>query len=339
LRSSDSHPWEDDRFEEIESRDTRLRFEVDAEHDGQRLDVFFSDHAGISRSQVRRWIQDGRVLLNEGVVRPSRKVSTGDVAVAQIPAAEPMDVLPEPIALDILHSDEDLIVIDKAAGMVVHPAPGHPSGTLVNALLHHCDDLAGVGGVLRPGIVHRLDRGTSGVMVVAKNDRAHRDLAEQFHDHTIDRAYWAFVRSLPSAERGEVDAPIGRHPRDRKRMSIRTGSGRPALTHWRVLTRYPDSGISQLEIRPETGRTHQIRVHLASQGMPIAGDPVYGRQRDKQRGHDFRIELERPALHAARLGFRHPRTGKRLDFEAPLPEDLAAFQLRLEAFGGGREQT
>ncbi len=316
-----------------------MRFEADAEHEGQRLDVCFSEWADVSRSQVRRWILEGKVLLNGNVVRPSRKVSIGDVAVGEIPEPEPMEVQAENIPLEILYSDPDLIVLDKAAGMVVHPAPGHARGTLVNALLHHCDDLAGVGGVLRPGIVHRLDRGTSGVMVVAKNDDAHRHLSEQFHDHTIDRVYWAFVRSLPSAAHGSLDAPIGRHPKDRKRMSIRTESGRIALTHWRVLTRYPAAGLSQLEIRPETGRTHQIRVHLSSAGMPIAGDPVYGRSRDKHRGHGFRIELERPALHAARLAFSHPRTGERLDFTAPLPEDLAAFERALADFGSGSEAT
>ncbi|MBW2724158.1 MAG: RluA family pseudouridine synthase [Deltaproteobacteria bacterium] len=331
-------PGDQDRGEALEAGNTELRFDVDSECAGQRLDVFFSERSGVSRSQIRRWIADGIVLLNADVVRPSRKVSEGDVAVARVPAAEPMDVLPEAIPLVVLYEDEDLIVIDKAAGMVVHPAPGHPRGTLVNALLHHCDDLAGVGGVLRPGIVHRLDRGTSGVMVVAKNDAAHRHLAKQFHDHTIDRTYWAFVRSIPGAESGEVDGPIGRHPRDRKRMSIRSDSGRAALTRWRIVIRYPASGISRLEIRPETGRTHQIRVHLSSVGMPIVGDPVYGRQRDKKRGQGFRIELERPALHAARLGFSHPRSGDRLDFEAPLPEDLAALLQQLEAFEGGREK-
>jgi 23S rRNA pseudouridine1911/1915/1917 synthase len=251
--------------------------------------------------------------------------------------------VPEAIPIVVLYQDADLIVIDKPAGMVVHPAPGHPRGTLVNALLHHCEDLAGVGGVMRPGIVHRLDRGTSGVIVVAKNDAAHQHLARQFHDHTIDRVYWAFVRSLPGADTGEVDAPIGRHPRDRKRMTIREDSGRSALTRWRVVVRYPEAGISRLEIRPETGRTHQIRVHLSSAGMPIVGDPVYGRQRggrqrEKKRAGGFRSELERPALHAARLGFSHPRSGDRLDFEAPLPDDLAALERQLEAHPGGRDR-
>jgi 23S rRNA pseudouridine1911/1915/1917 synthase len=234
---------------------------------------------------------------------------------------------PEAIALDILYQDSDLIVVDKPAGMVVHPAPGHPGGTLVNALLHHCSDLAGVGGVLRPGIVHRLDQGTSGVMVAAKNDLTHRGLADQFHDHSIERLYRAAVRSVPSADHGRVDRPIGRHLRDRKRMSVRSRSGRPAATRWRVIERFPASRAAWLEIHPETGRTHQIRVHLASIGLPICGDPVYGRAR-KPRNSGFG-RLGRPALHAARLGFSHPRSGESMRFEAPLPADLVDLLARL----------
>jgi 23S rRNA pseudouridine1911/1915/1917 synthase len=229
---------------------------------------------------------------------------------------------PEPIPLSILYEDADLVVVDKPAGLVVHPAPGHPGGTLVNALLHHCGDLAGVGGVLRPGIVHRLDRGTSGVMVAAKSDAAHRGLAEEFRDHTIERIYHALVRGTPGAEEGRIDRPVGRHRRDRKRMSVATGAGREAVTAWRVLRRFPRSGVSWLEIRPETGRTHQIRVHLASAGMPIAGDPVYGRR-------DRTQLLSRPGLHAALLGFVHPTRGERLRFRAPEPEDLVAALERL----------
>jgi 23S rRNA pseudouridine1911/1915/1917 synthase len=316
-----------------------MRFEIDAEHAGQRLDICFSEWADVPRSQVRRWILEGKVLLNGNVVRPSRKVSTGDIAVGELPEPEPTQLQAEDIPLEILYADKDLIVVNKAAGMVVHPAPGHTHGTLVNALLYHCDDLAGVGGVLRPGIVHRLDRGTSGVMVVAKNDDAHRHLSEQFHDHTIERMYLAFVRALPTAASGKVDAPIGRHPKDRKRMSVRTQSGRSSCTNWRVLMRYPRAGLSQLEIRPETGRTHQIRVHLSSAGLPIAGDTVYGRSRERPRSRGFRIELERPALHAARLAFSHPRTGERLDFSAPLADDLAAFEQALAAFGSESDST
>jgi len=284
--------------------------------EGQRVDFVLSQQMGISRSQAQRWIAAERVRLNGRVPRPSGRVRSGDEIDAEPPEPVASIVAPEAIPLSILYEDEDLIVVDKRAGLVVHPAPGHPSGTLVNALLHHCRDLAGVGGVLRPGIVHRLDRGTSGVLVVAKSDAAHTGLAEQFHDHSIEREYRALVRCLPGADSGRVDRPIGRHPRDRKRMSVRFRFGREAHTAWRVLRRFPTSLRTWLAVLPETGRTHQIRVHLASAGMPIVGDSVYGRSK---RTED---NFGRPALHAQVLGFRHPRTGEHLRFEAPLPEDL-----------------
>ena len=217
-----------------------------------------------------------------------------------------------------MYEDDDLVVVDKPAGLVVHPAPGHPRGTLVNALLHHCKQLAGIGGVLRPGIVHRLDKGTSGILVAAKNDAAHRSLAEQFHDHTIERRYQAIVRGTPSADEGRVDEPIGRHPKDRKRMSIASNAGREAHTAWRVVRRYAASQRALLDVFPETGRTHQIRVHLASRGLPIVGDGVYGRGGGPAREK----ALGRPALHAAALGFTHPRSGETMRFEAELPADL-----------------
>jgi len=227
---------------------------------------------------------------------------------------------PEPMDLDVLFEDEDLIVIDKPAGLVVHPAPGHPGGTLVNGLLHHCGDLARAGGVLRPGIVHRLDRGTSGVMVAAKNDEAHAGLSAQFHDHSIDRIYHTFVRGTPGSEAGTIDRPVGRHRRDRKKMSTQSRSGRAAVTHWRILERFTPHATTLLEIRPETGRTHQIRVHLASMGLPIHGDEVYGRAR---KGRKSGLPpLGRPALHASILGFVHPGTQEKLRFEAPFPRDL-----------------
>lgn len=312
-----------------------LRFVVDAGYGGQRLDAFLAERAGVARAQVRRWVERGEALLNDTKVRPSRKVAEGDVVTARVSEAQTFEMVAEEIPLVVLHEDSDIVVVDKVAGMVVHPAPGHMTGTLVNALLHVCGSLAPAGGEMRPGIVHRLDRGTSGVMVVAKSDVAHAHLAEQFHDHTIDRLYRTFVRSVPGADMGIVDAPIGRHPQDRKKMSLRTESGRDALTKWRVLTRYPDAGISLLEIRPETGRTHQIRVHLSSRGMPVAGDPVYGRLKDKK-ARGFRIDLSRPALHAMRLAFTHPTSGERLDFSTPLPEDLLTFERALADFGSGR---
>ena len=299
-----------------------VTFVVGEEEAGRRLDLALADAAGQPRAQVRRWIDAGHVRVNDKPARASRRVRSGDVVRAEPPDPVGCALEPQPIPLEILYEDADLVVVNKPAGLVVHPAPGHPDGTLVNALLHHCGDLAGVGGVLRPGIVHRLDRGTSGVLVAAKNDAAHRGLAEQFRDHTIERIYRALVRGLPGGDEGRIDRPVGRHRRDRKRMSVASPAGREALTAWRVLERFARSGVSWLEIRPETGRTHQIRVHLASAGMPIVGDPIYGR-RDPTR------LLERPALHAAVLGFRHPRAGETLRFDAPEPDDLADALRRL----------
>jgi 23S rRNA pseudouridine1911/1915/1917 synthase len=284
---------------------------------GQRLDLAVAALAGVPRAQARRWIDEGRVARNgDPAPRASERLREGDLLEVEPPEPVPSPLTPEPIPLAVLHEDADLIVIDKPAGLVVHPAPGNPAGTLVNALLHHCGDLAGIGGVLRPGIVHRLDRGTSGVMVVAKHDSAHLSLAEQFRVHSVERVYLALVRGLPRAEEGAVERPIGRHPRERKRMSVHSPAGREARTRWRVRERFPAEGVSLLEVRPETGRTHQIRVHLASAGLPIVGDPVYGRGRS-------RLGPERPALHAAVLGFVHPRSGERLRFAAPCPTDLA----------------
>lgn len=295
------------------------RFLAGESESGQRLDVALAGLAGRSRSQIRRWIDEQRVRVNGAVAQASRRVEVGDAIEALPPEPLPSPLAPEAIPLRILHEDAWLVVVDKPADMVVHPSPGHAGGTLVNALLHHCSALAGAGGVLRPGIVHRLDRGTSGVLVVAKDDASHRALAEQFHDHTILRVYQALVRGVPAEAQGRVDLPVGRHPRDRKRMSVRRRGGREAHTAWRVLRRFPASDRSWLEVRPETGRTHQIRVHLAAAGLPVAGDPVYGR-RGRTRPEPG---LERAALHARVLGFRHPHGGELLRFEAPLPADIA----------------
>lgn len=273
-----------------------------------------------SRSQVQRWIDGGLVLVDGHRVGRASKVSLGmTLEVAPPPAPEASTLVAEDLPLSILHEDDDLLVLDKAAGMVVHPAPGHASGTLVNALLHHCRGLATIGGVERPGIVHRLDRGTSGVMVVAKNDAAHAGLAEQFHDHSVERIYRAIVRATPGQPQGRIERRVGRHREDRKRMSVRTNAGREAITNWRVEERFPERGATLLEIRPETGRTHQIRVHLAASGLPIWGDPVYGKARAPT---PEAPALERPALHAAVLGFRHPTRGESLRFETLLPTDL-----------------
>jgi 23S rRNA pseudouridine1911/1915/1917 synthase len=264
------------------------------------------------------------VRVAGGRASASHRVRSGEELQVALPEPLPSPLAPEAIALAVLHEDAALIVVDKPAGLVVHPAPGHPGGTLVNALLHHCADLSGVGGVLRPGIVHRLDRGTSGVMVAAKTDEAHRGLARQFEEHSVERVYRALVRGVPGASDGRIDLPVGRHPRDRKRMSVRGTPAREARTTWTVLRRFPAAERAWLELRPETGRTHQLRVHLAAVGLPIAGDPVYGRRGRGEPG------LARPALHAAVLGFTHPTSGARLRFEAPEPPDVAERLAALE---------
>lgn len=295
---------------------------MDEANAAQRLDRALAALAGVTRAQARRWIDEGRVHYRGRPARASQRVEAGERLEAAPPEPSQPSATPQAIPLALLHEDEDVVVVDKPAGLVVHPAPGSPSGTLVNALLHHGRALAGAGGVLRPGIVHRLDRGTSGVLVVAKSERAYDSLVEQFRSHSVERLYLALVRGVPGEDAGAADAPIGRHPVDRKRMSISTRSGREARTAWRVRRRFPASGVSLLEVRPETGRTHQIRVHLASRGLPVQGDAVYGRARGPGAGQ--------PALHAARLGFRHPGSGEWLRFEAPLPAEFASELARLE---------
>ena len=313
-----------------------LSFVVDDEFAGQRVDRVLAQLMDIPRSRVASWISQGRVWMNDQLVdRTSRKVQGGFHVRVSPPKPVAAKAEPEPMDLNVLFEDKDLIVLDKPAGLVVHPGPGHPGGTLVNGLLHHCGDLGGVGGVLRPGIVHRLDRGTSGVMVAAKNDEAHAGLSVQFHDHSIDRIYHAFVRGTPGSESGTVDRPVGRHMRDRKKMSTRSRKGRAAVTRWRILERFPHHGTTLLEIRPETGRTHQIRVHLASIGLPVHGDEVYGRAR---KGRKSGLpSLLRPALHASVLGFVHPASEETLRFEAPFPRDLKEWLDILRA--QSREET
>jgi len=297
---------------------------VGPEHAGKRLDAVLARlEPSLSRAQVQRLIDAGEVRVSGERAKPAHKLRAGERIEGAVPAPVETAVTGEALPLAILYEDADVVVIDKPAGMVVHPAPGHASGTLVNALLHHCVDLSGVGGELRPGIVHRLDKDTSGVLVVAKHDRAHRALAAQWKGHGIEREYLAIVRGAPREASGTVDAPIGRHPVDRKRMSTATRRGRAAVTHWRVERRLRDATL--LRVRLETGRTHQIRVHLASIGLPVLGDPVYGRGRGPREAAD----LGRQALHAALLGFAHPTSGAKLRFEAPLPAELVALLERL----------
>jgi 23S rRNA pseudouridine1911/1915/1917 synthase len=303
----------------------KIQHEVTAELEGKRLDAALTAlESDLSRAQVRRLIESGDIRISGERVKPAHRLRPGERIEGLVPEPVASDVEPEAIPLQIVYEDEDVIVVDKPAGLVVHPAAGVASGTLVNALLHHCDRLSGVGGVRRPGIVHRLDKGTSGLLVVAKNDLAHRGLARQFKEHTTEREYLALVRGRPGAQRGSVDAPIGRHPSDRKRFSTRTRSGRTAVTHWAVERRLRD--LTLLRVRLETGRTHQIRVHLASIGLPVVGDPLYGGGKKVAR----ELGLERQALHATLLGFEHPRSGERLRFSSRLPEDLTGVIARHE---------
>jgi len=293
-----------------------LGFEIGPELEGQRLDSVLAERLSVSRAQARRLIESGCFDVEGAKPKPSYRVRTGDRLVGELPAPTVDDTIgAEPIPLDVRYEDDHLIVIDKPAHLVVHPAPGHRSGTLVHALLHHCRTLSGIGGVLRPGIVHRLDKGTSGLLVSAKSDLAHRHLAAQFHDHTVEREYLAIVRGSPGISAGVVEAAIGRHARDGKRFTTRpVGRSRGARTRWRIVERASEHAL--LSVRPETGRTHQIRVHLASIGLPIIGDPVYGG------GRKHALGLDRQALHAAQLGFIHPVSGQALAFRSELPADL-----------------
>lgn len=305
---------------------------VAPEHDGLRLDQFLTavlPH--LSRSQIQRLIKDGRVVLAGRVARPSATVHPGDRVRVDVPPAAPATPAAEPLPITIVHDDPDLVVVDKPAGMVVHPAAGHTGGTLVNALLHHVRDLSGIGGEERPGIVHRLDRGTSGLMVVAKHDAAHQELSRQFRDREIDKEYLALVWGLVQPGR-RIDAPIGRDPANRQKMSTRARRARTAVT--RVTAAEHLRGVSLLQVAISTGRTHQIRVHLNAIGHPIVGDALYGGVHRRVPAHLKAVaHLERPFLHAARLAFNHPRDGRRVEFTSPLPPDLGRVldQLRQEA--------
>jgi len=296
----------------------RSEFEyiITPEEKGERLDHFLAEkkEIGRTRSQIHRLIEEGFVELNREIPKPSYRIKKDDRILVVLPPPAKPEVKPENIPLDIVYEDGDLIVVNKPQGMVVHPAAGNYSGTLVNALLYHCRDLSGIGGVLRPGIVHRLDKDTSGLMVVAKNDLAHQALARQFKAKKVFKQYFALVHGVMREEKGVVEARVGRHPKHRKKMAVIKGTGgREAVTHYRVLERFNKYSLVELDLK--TGRTHQIRVHLTSIGHPIVGDPTYGHHRE-----EFTVSGQ--LLHAARLGFDHPRTGKQLEFEAGMPEDM-----------------
>jgi 23S rRNA pseudouridine1911/1915/1917 synthase len=305
-----------------------LEVAVGPESMGERVDQFIAGALDLSRTQVVRLLEDGEVLLEGRSVRKSHRVAPGEAFRVRIPAPEPVEATPEDLPIRVVFEDEHLLVVDKAPGMVVHPAPGHPGGTLVNALLYHVPDLSGIGGALRPGIVHRLDKDTSGLMVVAKGDEAHRSLSEALQRRQVRRRYLAAAWGHLPQEEMTVDAPIGRDPRNRQRMAVVEG-GRPAVTHFRVRERWP--GAELLDAALETGRTHQIRVHLAHLGHPVVGDDLYGAGWERGIGGRNRVwarflakRVSRQFLHARELAFTHPISGDEMRFESPLPADLAA---------------
>ena len=289
----------------------------------ERIDKFLSAQMpDRSRSYIQKLIKDGLVEVNGKQVKTNYKLGSEDEVKLQIPELEVPDILPEEIPLDILYEDTDLLVVNKPKGMVVHPAPGHYTGTLVNALMYHCrENLSGINGVMRPGIVHRIDMDTTGSLLVCKNDRAHQILAEQLKDHSITRRYEAIVHGNLKEDTGTVNAPIGRHPTDRKKMAVTEKNSRNAVTHWEVIARY--RGYTHVRCKLETGRTHQIRVHLAWRNHPIVGDMVYGHKKPE-------LGLDTQCLHAAALDFIHPRTGQPVHVECELPEYFKKALLKLE---------
>ena len=316
-------------------------FPVESQDTFKRLDVFLSQkEPGLSRSQIKRLIGQGNVQMGGKKAKAGMRLKKGDEVSLILPELQKLEIQAEPIPLTVLFEDSHLLVISKPAGMVVHPGAGNVSGTLVNAILHHCGDLTGIGGVLRPGIVHRLDKDTSGVLVVAKDDLTHRGLSDQFKKHTASRKYIGIVFGQLS-EKGQVESLIGRHPVHRQKMSARPKKGREARTHWKVLERFPQFCLAEFCL--ETGRTHQIRVHLSSIGHPILGDPTYGGRKGLAAigPAPLRQGLQkfgRQALHAASLGFVHPATGRYLEFSAPVPVDMRDVLHLLRKWNGEKDR-
>ncbi|WP_069798237.1 RluA family pseudouridine synthase [Tepidibacillus sp. HK-1] len=295
---------------------------IEAEEATERIDKFLSEQfEEWSRSQIQQWIKEGNVTVNGRMVKANYKIQEDDEVVLQVPPQKELNIEPESIPLDIVYEDQDVIVINKPRGMVVHPAPGHYSGTLVNALLYHCKDLSGINGVLRPGIVHRIDKDTSGLLMAAKNDLAHESLARQLKDHDVHRIYLALVHGEIPHDLGTIDAPIGRDPHDRKKMTVIHKNSKHAVTHFVVKERF--QGFTLVECKLETGRTHQIRVHMQYIGHPLVGDPLYGLKKT--------LKIDGQALHAKTLGFKHPRTNEYLEFDSELPEDMQGLIEELRA--------
>ena len=326
-----------DQSNPTEHASEALAFQVSAEEEGLRLDAYLAARVtGVSRARIKRLIEDGDVLIGGRVAKPSHKVRAGEEVEVELTAPPPLDLVAEDIPLDVTYEDDDIIVINKPAGLVVHPGAGTPSGTLANALAHHFRRLPAPGPRLRPGIVHRLDKETSGLIVVAKNEAAHENLSEQFRARAVFKSYAALVHGIVRGESGRVEEPLGRDPRQRTRMAVVRG-GRPALTLYRVRRRYERFTLLDVEIK--TGRTNQIRVHLTSAGHPVVGDEVYGAGRDRN-VPDARLRrliaaLGRHFLHARRLAFRHPRTSAEVRFEAPLPAALESFLAALDGGAAG----
>jgi len=312
-------------------------FIVSESDQGSRLDQFLASATEYSRARLVRWLKAGQILVNDRSRPASYRVRSGDRVSLAVPPPEPSGLAPEALALDILHEDNDLIVVNKPPGLVVHPAPGHRGGTLLNALVYHCPDLARVGDLNRPGLVHRLDKDTSGVLVAAKTAAAHAHLVRQFHDRQVEKTYVALVWGRFAQEQGEIDQVVGRHPSARQKMSVHPRRGKPAVTYWKVLAEYPGP-VTLLELFPKTGRTHQLRVHLAALGHPIVGDATYGGGAARLKGSPvlkgLRPLVTRQLLHARSLKFAHPRTGDPVVGEAPIPEDFQAVVQFLRSLEG-----
>lgn len=293
---------------------------AEAEDAGTRADVFLAAKLGVSRSNMQKLLEDGRVKRGEKIIKANYKVRAGEMFVVDIPEPEPIEAVPENIPLDIIYEDDDVVVLNKARGMVVHPAPGNYTGTLVNALLYHCSNLSGINSAIRPGIVHRLDKDTSGIMIVAKNDAAHISLSQQIQSKTAVRTYLAVVRGNIKTDSGTIETQIARDKTDRKKMAVVKEGGRDAITDYEVLERFGKYTLVRCKLR--TGRTHQIRVHMEYLGYPLVGDPKYSPMKTP-------FGIKGQALHSHTLEFTHPRTGERMNFEAPLPEDMHKIITRL----------